>query len=173
MNVEKSENFRLGESDGMQDGAGFEPAIFAEFDDHLHAERPFAGLMALRAFRIALIDVAADRSHRTVAHHRQRGVQVHARRETRVGMALKVGALIGEPHASNRVSFNQRFGDRHARPDLHQAGGGDLIADPLVELAKRQHEAIVLSHEGRSIGQFEGIVLHSEDETERAQYVVG
>jgi hypothetical protein len=59
-------------------------------------------------------------------------------------MALKIGALIGEPHTCNRVSFNrtffnQWFGDRHPRPDLHHAGSCNLIADPLIDLTKRQH----------------------------------
>ena len=122
------------------------------------------------------VDFAPNCSYWTVAHYRQRGAQIHARSETGVGMPLQIGALIGEPHARNRVSFNQRFGDRHARPDLHQSGRCDLIADPLVELAKRQHEAIVFPHEGWSIGQFEGIMLQpevSEDEAKRAQHAVG
>ena len=65
------------------------------------------------------VDFAANRSYRPVAHHRQRSAQVHARREPCLGMPLKIGPLIGKPHTRHGVSFNQRFGNRHARPDLH------------------------------------------------------
>src|SRR5208282_1200460 len=48
MNIKESENFRLRESNGVQDCAGLESAIFAEFDHRLHAKRPFARSMTLR-----------------------------------------------------------------------------------------------------------------------------
>src|ERR1035441_8581263 len=48
MNVEKPENFRLRKPDGMQDSPGLRSTICAEFDHHLHAERPLAGLVAWR-----------------------------------------------------------------------------------------------------------------------------
>src|SRR5208337_4104451 len=157
MNVEKAENFRLREANGVQDGSGLQstvfPTIWAKFDDHLHAERPFARSVASRHSKIDVgVDLASYRSDRAVAHHGQRSAQVHARRETRAGIALEIGPLIGEPHASNGVSFNERFGDWHARPDLHHARRCNLIADPLIELAKRQHEAIVFPHERWGIG---------------------
>jgi len=53
------------------------------------------------------IDPASDGSDWAVTHHGQRSAQIHARRETSVGMALKIGALIGEPYSCNGVSFNQ------------------------------------------------------------------
>ncbi len=105
------------------------------------------------------VDFAPDCSHRAVAYYGQRGPQVHAWRKTCVGASLQIGPLIGEAHTGNGVGFNQRLGDWHARPDLHHARRCDLIADPLIELTERQHQAVVLLHEWWGVGQFEGIVL--------------
>src|SRR5208283_967645 len=80
MNVEKAENLRFWKPDGVQDSAGLQSTIFAEFDHHLHAERPLAELVALWHSNMR-VDLATNRSHRTVAHHRQRSAQVHARSE--------------------------------------------------------------------------------------------
>ncbi len=176
MNIEEAKNFRLRESDGVQDRAGFESAIFTEFDHHLHAERPLARFVARRAFRncasILRPTAPTGPSPTTVSA----ACKSMPGRETGFRISLQIGALIGEPHACNRVycgAFNQRFRDRHARPDLHHAGRCNLIADPLIELAKRQHEAIVFSHERRRVGEFERIVLDPEQKTKRAQHAVG
>src|ERR1039458_7839433 len=101
MNVEEAENLRLGEADGVQDGAGLQSATFAEFDDHLHAERPFAGAVAFGHAKLR-VDFAPDRSHRAVAYYGQRGPQVHAWRKTCVGASLQISALICETDACNR-----------------------------------------------------------------------
>ncbi len=53
-----------------------------------------------------LIDLAPDCSHRAVAHYRQGSAQVHAGSEPCLGASLKIGPLIGEPHAGNGVSFH-------------------------------------------------------------------
>ena len=44
-----------------------------------------------------------------------------------------------------------------------------MIAYPLVELTKREHETIVFPHERRGVWQLEGIVLQAE----QAQHAVG
>ena len=86
--------------------------------------------------------ICADCSYWTVAYHRQRGAQVHAGGEPCFRMPLHIGALVGEPDARHRVVIEQWFGDRHPRPDLYYARRCDLIADPLVELSQRKHEAV-------------------------------
>src|SRR5208337_5224168 len=88
MNVEKPENFRLRKSTRVQDCAGFQSTIFAEFDHHLHTECPFAPSVAWRHSKLR-VEFVPNRSNWTVAHHRQRSAQVHARRETCLGMPLK------------------------------------------------------------------------------------
>ena len=111
------------------------------------------------------VNLAADCSYRTVAYDRQRGAQVHARRETCFRMSLQIGALVGEPHARNRVVIEQWFGDRHARPDLYHARRCDLIADPLVELSQRKHEAVVFPHERGRKGHLKRVMLQPEQKS--------
>src|SRR5208283_2085832 len=123
-------------------------AVVAEFNHHLHAESPLAGLMAGRHPNVYVcVEFSADCSHWTVANDSERGVQIHAGSEPWLGTSLQIGALIGEAHSGNGVTCDQRLSDGHTRPNLHQTGRGDLIADPLIELAERQHEAIVFAHE--------------------------
>ena len=60
------------------------------------------------------------------------------------------------------------FGDRRAGPDLDRAGALDLRADPLHELAHREHQAAVLVQEGGGPRQFERVVLERQQPAEGA-----
>ncbi len=51
--------------------------------------------------------------------------------------------------------------DWGAGPDLHQAGGHQLRADPLVELADGEDQAAVFVEEGWGPGEFEGVVSYA------------
>ena len=46
MDVKKSKNLRLGITERVQHGAGFERRVFRQIHDELHAHRPVAGVMA-------------------------------------------------------------------------------------------------------------------------------
>src|SRR6266567_5496844 len=120
MNVEESKNLRLRESDGVQDRARLKSAIFAEFDHHLHSQRPFAGVVAGRNSEVR-VDLAPDGSDGAITNDGERGAQIHAGRETCFWMSLKISSLIGEAHTCNSLFLDQWFGDWHARPDLHHS----------------------------------------------------
>src|SRR5271169_5919086 len=74
MNIKEPENFWLREPDRVHDRTRLKSAVFAEFDHHLHTQSPFARALA-RWHSDVFVNFAADCSYRTVAYHRQRGVQ--------------------------------------------------------------------------------------------------
>jgi hypothetical protein len=63
MHVEEAEDLRLGKTEGVPDGAGFERGIFRQLDDELHAQRPLAVRRALGQAEL-LVESLADRAHR-------------------------------------------------------------------------------------------------------------
>ena len=117
-----------------------------------------------------LVQLAADRAHRTVAHHRQGRVDIHPRHEVVLRLAVAVHSLVGQPdtqHAGRRTR-DQRFRHRHSRPDLHRTGGGNFAAHELHELPHRQHHAPVLVQERRDPGKLEAVVPVQVQRADRA-----
>ena len=83
--------------------------VLREVHHQLHAHRPLApGVPLGHAQR--LVELAADRAHRAVGHHRQRGVHVHPGQVAGLGPALPVHALVEQPHAADRLAVEQRLG---------------------------------------------------------------
>ena len=70
MDVEETEDLRLGKTEGMPDGAGFERGILRQLDDELHAQRPLAAGVTLGQAEF-FVQSVAHRAHRTIAHHGQ------------------------------------------------------------------------------------------------------
>ena len=129
INVHEAENLRLGIPQRMDHCAGLEVAGGRQLDHGLHANGPVMLMVAFRQAEVA-VELAADRADRPVAHDGQPRVDVHARHERRLGIALLVHALIGETHAQHAVALHDRRAHRRARPYLHQAGAHQLVADP-------------------------------------------
>ena len=80
-------------------------------------------------------------------------------RKAGLGIAFLIDALIGQAHAVHQAAFDERFRHRHAGPDLHRAGGHQLAADVLHELAEREDQAAFLVEERRNVGQLDGVSL--------------
>ena len=120
MHVEEAEDLRLGIAEGVKDRAGFERRALGQIHHHLHADRPFALVVAIGQAELR-IELPADRAHRPVAHHRQRGAHVHAGQEGRLGISVLIHALIGQADSRHPLVFDQRFLYRHSRPDLDRA----------------------------------------------------
>ncbi len=148
MDVEEAEDLRLREAEGMQDGAGLERSILGQVHDELHAHRPIARVMALGQAELR-VELLADGADRTVADDGERGVNVHARHEAVARLALLIHALVEQPDAEDFMIFDQHFGYRCAGPDLHRPRALDLCADPLHELAHREHQPAGLVQESR------------------------
>ena len=144
--VEESENFRLGIAEGVQHRARFERRVLRQIHDELHAHRPVARVMVFRQTE-KVVQLPADRADRAVAHHGQRGVNVHARREALGGRALFGHALIEQADADHFSVFDERLRDGRAGPDLNGARALHLRADPLHELSHRKHHAAALVEE--------------------------
>ena len=119
-----------------------------KLDHHLHAKRPLGVLVTFRQSEMR-INLTSHRTDWTVANNRKRRVNIHARHEAIARRAIERDALIREANSGNGIALNKGLGNRHARPDLHQPGARDLLADPLVELSEREDHAIVLVHELR------------------------
>ena len=132
---------------------GLSGGVFGQVHDELHADGPVARVVALGQAEMR-VELLADRADRAVADHGQRGVDVHAGHEAVAGLALLVDALVEQAHADDLVVFDQRLGHRRAGPDLDRAGALHLGADPLHELAHREHQPAVLCRNGGSPGQF-------------------
>ena len=143
MHVEESEDFRLGIAEGVQHRARFERRVLRQIHHELHAHRPVARVMVFRQAE-KVVQLPADRADRAVAHHGQRGVNVHARREALGGRALFVHALIQQADAGHLSVFDQRLRDGCAGPDLNRARALHLRANPLHELSHRKHHAAAL-----------------------------
>ena len=120
-----------------------------------------------------LVDGLADCADRAVADDSELRAHIHSGHEAVGGRAGFVHALIGEAQAFDLLALEKRRADRRAGPDLDQAGGHQLRADPLVELADGEHQAAVLVEEGRGPGQREGMVLDAEQRSGRAQGSIG
>src|SRR6478672_5988859 len=75
MHIEEAEDFRLGITEGVEDGTRFERAGLGKIDDHLHAEGPFALVMLLGESEFG-VELAADGTHRSVADYRESRVDV-------------------------------------------------------------------------------------------------
>ena len=177
MHVEEAEDLRLRIAEAVPDGAGLERGGFirfkwGQFDDELHAQRPFAVGVALGQAEL-FVQSLADCADRAVAYDGELGADIHAGHEAFGRMAGLVHALIGEAQAFDFFAGEERCGDRSAGPDLDQASGHQLRADPLVELADGEHEAGVLVEEGRSPGQREGVVFDADEPSECAEKRVG
>ena len=66
MDVEKSKNLRLGITECVQHGAGFERRVFRQIHDKLHAHRPVTNVMVFRQAK-NFIKLATDGTDGTVA----------------------------------------------------------------------------------------------------------
>jgi len=172
MDVEESEDFRLRVAEGVEHRARLERGIVRQIHDELHAHRPVASVMVFRQTE-KVVQLPADRTDRAIAHHGQRGVNVHARRETAGGRALFAHALIEQADAGHFSVFNERLGDRHAGPDLHGARALHLRADPLHELSHREHHAAALVEEAGCPGQLQRLALEGQRPFARANEFVG
>ncbi len=161
MHIEEAEDLRLRESEGVPDGARLQRRVFGQLDDELHAQSPLAARVALGQAEF-LVKGLAHRAHRAVAHDGQLRAHVHSGHEAVGGSAGLVHALVGEAQTFDSVAVKERLADRSARPDLHQAAGHQLRANPLVELADGEHQSAVLVKEGGCPGQFEGRVFDAE-----------
>src|SRR5579884_3140576 len=124
MHVEEAKDFGFGEAERVNDRAGLEWRIGGKLDDHFRADGP---LVARELFGHAEVTVesAPNLTHRAIANHGEPRVNIHT------GLAV----LIGKANADDGVVVDERLGNRHGRPDLDQARGHELLADPLIELA--------------------------------------
>src|ERR1017187_6350232 len=109
MHVEKAENLRLGKTERVQYGAGLERRVSGQINDELHAHGPIARVMAFRRAE-ALVQLLADVPDRAVADDRERGVNVHAGRETVAWRAFLVHALVEQANADHLRSAQHRLG---------------------------------------------------------------
>ena len=97
---------------------------------------------------------------------------IHAGHKARNGCALPVYSLVAEAHSGDLVAvpfgilFEERFTDRHRRPDLHQPRRHDLRAHPLVELADRHHQPAALVQELRRPWQMKGMIPNTKRRTQ-------
>ena len=87
---------------------GFERSALRQIHHHLHADRPFALMVAFGQAELR-IELPSHRAHRPIAHHGQRGAHVHAGQEGGLGIAVLVHALIGQADPSHPFVFDQRF----------------------------------------------------------------
>ena len=113
----------------------------------------------------ALVEPLADRADGAVAHDGELRANVHAGHEAVGGRAELVHALIGEAEAGYAAILRVRdagedgAADGSARPDLHEAVGHELRADPLIELADGEDQAALLVQKRRRPGQLEGMIF--------------
>ena len=120
-----------------------------KFDDELHAHGPVAADGGLRACRIAAS------SCRPTAPTGPSPTTVSAAWMSMPGMKPAAGLpALSTPWSARRMPVTRSSSmsglrNRRAGPDLHHAGGHELRADPLVELADGEHEAVVLVQERR------------------------
>ena len=120
-----------------------------------------------------LVDLAADGPIPAVADHGERGTDVHARRESRIGIAVLVHALVDQAHSGDPMVLDQSFRHGRAGPDLHRAGGHQLLADPLIELPDGKHQPVLLVQEIGRVGQLDRIVLEVKKRLEGADETIG
>ncbi len=70
MDVEETENLRLGITERVQHRAGFERRVFRQVHDELHAHGPIAGVMAFGHAEMG-IELLADGAHRAIPNDGQ------------------------------------------------------------------------------------------------------
>ena len=104
----------------MNHRARFEYGVRGQIDNEFHAHGPIVLVMAVGQAEM-IVELLADRPDRTVANHRERGTDVHTRREAVSRVALLVHTLVEQPDSGNFVVLDQRHGRRRGRPDLHRA----------------------------------------------------
>jgi hypothetical protein len=166
MDVEKSENLRLGITEGVQHGAGFERGVLGQIHNEFHAHSPVARVVAVRQTELR-VELLANRTHGAVADDGERGVDVHTGRETVGWIAFFIHALIEQADTNNFLLLNERLRNWRAGPDLDGAGALHLRADPLHELAHRKNEAVVLVQKRRRPRQVQRVMLKRQHPFER------
>ena len=166
MHVEEAEDLRLGKAERVQDGAGLEGGVGGQVHDELHAHRPVARVVAFGQAELR-VELLADGADRAVADDGERGVDVHARHEAVARLALLIHALVEQADADDFVVLDQRLGHRRAGPDLDRAGALDLGANPLHELAHREHQPAGLVQERRRPRQFDRLMLERQQSLKR------
>ena len=100
MHVEKAEDLRLGITERVQHGAGFERRVCRQIHDELHAHGPIARVMAFRQAEMR-VELLADGTDRAVADDRERGVNVHAGHEAVGGLSFFIHALVEQADADD------------------------------------------------------------------------
>ncbi len=86
---------------------------------------------------------------------------------------MQIRALVGEANSDHGIVLDQRRGDRATRPNLDLARCGELFTDPLIELAERHDEAIMLGEKTGDVGQLDGVIAKGQDLAECADELVG
>src|SRR4029453_1415155 len=108
MNVQEAEDLRFRIAEGVEYRPWFERRIswsnFRQIHHHLHADRPFALVVAFGQAELR-IEFAAHHAHRTIAHYRQRGAHVHAGQEGGLGISVLIHALIGQADSGHAPGF--------------------------------------------------------------------
>ena len=117
------------------------------------------------------VELLADGPDRAVADDRERGVNVHARREA-VGRLALFCPRPGRASARRRLCLLSMSAcdTGRAGPDLDRAGALHLRADPLHELAHREHQAAVLVQKRRRPRQIQRVVFDRQRPLERANH---
>ena len=168
MNVEEAEDLRLGIAEGVPDGAGLERGVFWQLDDELHSQGPLAaGVTGGQAEFI--VECLADSTDRAVANDGERRADIHSGHE---GIGRRSGffhPLIGEAKAPNFIASEERSARWASGPDLHEASGHQLRADPLVELAYGEYQAAVLVEKRRRPGEGKGIISDADELSAKTQ----
>src|SRR5581483_12269410 len=129
MHVEESEYLRLRKPNRVQHGSRFKFAVVPEFDHHLHAERPLSVCMPFGQPKVP-IKLLPHGTDWSIGDNSQPSMNIHAKHETFAMRARGSHTLISEPNPVHLLALEQRFADRHARPNLHRARACDLVADP-------------------------------------------
>ena len=171
INVQKPEDARLGIAQRVQHRAGFERTILGQVHHELHADRPVTSAMPRRHPEM-FVDLPTNRTHRSITNHRQRGANIHPRREAVRRVAFLVRPLIDEPHTDNAAAIDQWLGDRCTRPNLNRTCIHQLCAHPLIELPQGQQQPAVLAQVRRDVGQLQGRTFDRQQSLERANHSV-
>lgn len=137
VDVEEAEDLGLGVAEGVEDGAFGKVHAFGQIHHHLHAHCPLVPLVAF-GHANHFVEPAADRADGAIADNGKFGADL--------------SAIGGEDHAGHFTVFDERFGDWCGGPDLSEASHHHLLADPLVELAEGEDEAVLLVEEVRQKG---------------------
>ena len=99
MHVEEAEDFRLGIAEGVEDRAGIQLRFPADRPPS-SCPAPIRVMMA-RGHSEFLVQLAADGAYRSIAHHGQSRVDVHARHESGFRPAGAVHPLVAQTDAGD------------------------------------------------------------------------